>query len=80
MTLGIPLPLYYWRRPFKVNAHVYTHCPIFFKEWAGVDYKQPRMANRMRHAQRHTKGLCSWCWYFHQMEVRYNEMQREAAE
>ncbi len=76
MALTIPLPLFYWRRPFDVNSHIYTHCPVMFKEWAGRDFKQPRTANRMRHAQRHTKGLCSWCWYKYSYEHAYAEAVR----
>ena len=78
MTLQIPTPLTYWKRPFKVNAHIFTLCPVFFKEWAGVDYKQPKSALRLRGAARKTKGLCAWCWYKYNRDVAYAKALAEA--
>lgn len=68
-NLAIPLPLYYWPRPWA-KAHIYQDCPVSARDWAGQDFKQMRTIHRVRGAMRHTQGLCVLCWLAYNRQVR----------
>lgn len=57
---AMPNAYFWWDRPFKVAAHLYTDCPRFSREWAGQDFKHERQGTA-RQAARHTAGMCPHC-------------------
>lgn len=57
----MPRFLYWSGKQYPVKAHVYTHCPVLFKEWAGVGHKQPVFAPFSK-ARTRTESVCGLCW------------------